>query len=130
MKSRPVENGLDELMRLSRQTAATARNLEDAEKQRRERREVSQSIRHGLRQISISVALEQLKTVAPAETIEKVKSLADKPDVKDLRRMVSDSVHGLERQTGRITAVTDVEKIQNSVKTLAILVELYFALSD
>jgi hypothetical protein len=130
MKSESAESGLDALMRLSRQTAAQAKNLAEVEKQRREQRDKSQNVRQGLREISISVAVKQLKLVAPDNVIKRVQSLANKPDVKDLRKMVSDSVHDLEKQTGRIAGNADMGKIRNSAKALAILIELYFALSD
>ena len=104
MKPDSGESGLDELMRLSRQTARQAQNLDEVEKQRRKQREQSQSIRQGLKEISVSVAVGQLKPVAAPELVEKVSSLAQKPDIKDLRKLITDLVHGLERQTDSRTA--------------------------
>jgi len=131
VKSEPGESGLDELMRLSRQTARQAENLAVVEQQRQERRETAQSVRQGLRGISISVAVEQLKPIATKEIIAAIESLNKKPDTKDLRKLISDLVHKLERQTSGLSAANrDLEEVESSVKTLAILVELYFALSD
>jgi predicted component of type VI protein secretion system len=125
------ESGLEELMRLSRQTRRQAQSMDAAEKQRQIQRETAMSIRKGLKEISISVAVRQLKQVAPKEVVEQVQGLANKPDIRDLRRMISDLLHRLERQTGNLsTASKDLDTIGSSVKTLAILCELYFALSD
>jgi soluble cytochrome b562 len=125
------ESGLEELMRLSRQTKRQAQNMDAAEKQRQAQRETAQSIRKGLKEISISVAVSQLKSVAPEEIISEVESLVNKPDIKDLRKMISTLVHQLERQTSGLSAGgKDLDVIEGSVKTLAILCELYFALSD
>ncbi|MFC1921350.1 hypothetical protein ACFLYQ_06480 [Chloroflexota bacterium] len=131
MTQKSGESGLDALMRLSRETARQAQDLEDMEKQRAEQRERSQSVRQGLRGISVSVAVGQLEQVASKEILEEIKSLVDKQDNRGLRKLITDLVHDLERHTGNIAAVTaDPEKVQRSVKTLAIMLELYFALSD
>lgn len=131
MTSESGESGLDELMRLSRQTARQAKDLAEAEQQRQEQREKAQGVRQGLKEISISVALQQLRQVADDRVIEKVSALTKKPGIEDLRKLISDSVHDLEKQTGNVTASkTDISTIENSVKALAILIELYFALSD
>jgi len=131
MTSESGESGLDELMRLSRQTARQAKDLAEAEQQRQEQREKAQGVRQGLKEISISVALQQLRLVADDRVIEKVSALTKKPGIEDLRKLISDSVHDLEKQTGNVTASkTDISTIENSVKALAILIELYFALSD
>lgn len=131
MTPKPGESGLDELMRLSRETAQQAQEIDYIEKQRAEQREMSQSVRQGLRGISISVAVGQLKQVAPKKLIEEINSLVDMQDNSGLRKLITDLVHDLERHTVSITVGhEESEKLQNSVKTLAILVELYFALSD
>jgi hypothetical protein len=131
MESKSEESGLDELMRLSRQTARQAKDMADAEQQRQEQRERARSIRQGLKEISVSVALQQLKLVAPEKVVEEINALAEKPDIGDLRKLISDLVHDLEKRTGRAAASkTDISTIVNPVKTLAILIELYFALSD
>jgi hypothetical protein len=125
------ESGLDELMRLSRQTARQAEDMAEAEQQRQAQQETAQSIRKGLKEISISVAIGQLKSVAPKELIKEIESLKNKPDIKDLRKIISDLTHKLERQTsGLSTDKKELETIEASIKTLAVLVELYFALSD
>jgi hypothetical protein len=131
VKAKSGESGFDELMRLSRQTARQAESLSVAEKQRQEQQEKAQGIRQGLKEISVSVALQQLKLVAKDEVIEKVSALTKKQGINELRKLISDSVHDLEKQTGNVaSSKTDLATIERSVKTLAILIELYFALSD
>ena len=131
MTSESGESGLDELMRLSRQTARQAKDLADVEQQRQEQREKAQGVRQGLKEISVSVALQQLRLVAKDEVIEKVSALTKKQGIEDLRKLISDSVHNLEKQTGSVaTSKTDISTLEHSVKALAILIELYFALSD
>ena len=131
MTSESGESGLDELMRLSRQTARQAKDLADVEQQRQEQREKAQGVRQGLKEISVSVALQQLRLVAKDEVIEKVSALTKKQGIEDLRKLISDSVHNLEKQTGSVAASkTDISTLEHSVKALAILIELYFALSD
>jgi len=131
MKRGSGESGLEELMRLSRETTRQAKEIDEMQKRRAEQREMSQSVRQGLRGISISVAVGQLKQVASSELIREVNSLVNKQDNRGLRKLIIDMVHDLERYTGNISATKlEPEKIRRSVKTLAILLELYFALSD
>jgi hypothetical protein len=92
---------------------------------------MSRNVRQGLRGISVSVAVGQLKKVASNQLITEVNSMVNKQDNKGLRKLITDMVHDLEKYTGSIsTTNAEMEKIQRSVKTLAILIELYFALSD
>ena len=86
MNSKSPESGLDELMRLSRETARMGQDVRQKEQQEVEHYQKVQEVVQGLREISFSVALEQLKPVATAEIIEKVRSLLNKQDTKELRR--------------------------------------------
>ena len=125
------ESGFEELVRLSKETAKQAQNLANMEQQREEQRQTSQNVLQGLKEISISVAIEQLKSVASNEIIEEISSLINKPDTRDLRKLISDLVHDLEKQTGSIsTSNIDMVPIKDSVKTVSILVELLFTLSN
>jgi len=131
MKRGSGESGLEELMRLSLETTRQAKEIDEMQKRRAEQREMSQSVRQGLRVISISVAVGQLKQVASNELIKEVNSLINKQDNRGLRKLITDLAHDLERYTGSTSAAKiELEKIRHSAKTLAILLELYFALSD
>ncbi|MFC1943652.1 hypothetical protein ACFLWO_03635 [Chloroflexota bacterium] len=129
MESKSPESGLDELMRLSRQTANEAKELDRKEQQRAEQRQVVQGALKGLREISVTVTVEQLKQVATPEIIEEVGSLKYQQGTEDLRRLVSRLANDLERHIDKVSASTpDMVPIQRSVKTLIILLELLFSL--
>ena len=129
MKSESPESGFNELMRLSRQTANEAQELTKKEQQRAEQRQIVQGVLQGLKEINVSVAVEQLRLVATPEIIEKISSLTHKQDTGDLRKLISDLVNGLEKRVGSVSASNqDMVPIERSVKTLAILIELFFSL--
>lgn len=129
MDSKPAESGLEELMRLSRQTAKWGQEAAEKEKQQAEHDQKVVGVVHGLRDISFSIALEQLEQVATSEITEKVRSLTSKQGVEDLRKIISALTRDLENTTSRI-AVSDPEMvpIERSVKTLAIIIGLFFSL--
>ena len=58
MQSESDESGFEELVRLSKETARQAHNLANMEQQREEQRQTSQRVLQGLKEISISVAIE------------------------------------------------------------------------
>ena len=129
MKSEPRESGFNELQRLSQQMTNEAQELAKKEQQRTEKRQQTQEVLQGFKEISISVAVEQLKLIATPEITEEIKSLKHKQDTKDLRKVVSDLAHDLEKRTGSISASNpDMMPIERSVRTLAILIELFFSL--
>ena len=129
MKSESPESGFNELMRLSRQTANEAQELTKKEQQRAEQRQIVQGVLQGLKEINVSVAIEQLKSVATPRIIEEISSLTHKQDTEDLRKLISDLVHDLEKRIGGISASNpDMVPIERSVKTLAILIELFLSL--
>ncbi len=129
MKSKSPESGFDELVRLSRKTTHEAQELNRREQQRAEQRQVVQGVLQGLKEINVSVAVEQLRLVATPEIIEKISSLTHKQDTGDLRKLISDLVNGLEKRVGSVSASNqDMVPIERSVKTLAILIELFFSL--
>lgn len=129
MKSKSPESGLDELMRLSQQMNNEAQELTKKEQQRTKKRQRTQEVLQGFKEISISVAVEQLRLVATPEITEGINSLKHKPDTKDLRKVISDLAHDLEKRTGSISASNpDMMPIERSVSTLSILIELFFSL--
>ena len=132
MESESPESGLEELIRLSKETGkveeAFARKEQELAKREQERAEKKQTIR-GLSEIKISVALEQLKQVATPEVIEKVSSPSNMQGTGVLRKLVSDLATELETDIHGMTGSNpDMLVIERSVKTLAILIELLFSL--
>ncbi len=104
MKSKSPESGLDELMRLSRQTANEGKELDRKEQQRAEQRQVVQGALKGLREIGVTVTVEQLKQVATPEIIEEVGSLKYKQGTEDLRRLISRLANDLEKRIDNVSA--------------------------
>tara|TARA_B100000315_G_C14549957_1_gene575266 strand:- start:50 stop:442 length:393 start_codon:yes stop_codon:yes gene_type:complete len=129
MDSKPVENGLEELMRLSRQTAKWGKEAAEKEKQQAEHDQKVVGVVHGLRDISFSVALEQLEQVATPEIIEKIRLMTNKRGIEDLRKVISALTRDLETTTSRISVSNpEMAPVEHSVKTLAILIGLFFSL--
>ncbi len=131
MKSNPPEseNGLDELMRLSRATKDEAQRLDSSQQRRTEQRQKVQGVIKGLREINVSVAVGQLRRVATPEIVEKVSSLAQQPGTEDLRRLISKLANDLEKRVSGISASNpDLAPIERSIKTLVILLELLFSM--
>lgn len=129
MNSKSPESGLDELMRLSQQTARMGQNLRQKEQQEAEHYQKVQGAVQGLREISLSVALEQLKPVATAEIIEKVRSLQNKQDTKELRQLITDLARDLDKLVAKLPS-SDSNKalVESSAKTLTVLISLLFSL--
>jgi hypothetical protein len=123
------ESGFDELMRLSQQFTRQQKERDKQERQRREQGEKVQGVLHGLKELNISMTLEQLKTVATPEIIKEVESLKHKEGTEDLRKMISDLADDLEKIIGAFSATdTDRMALLNSMRTLNILMDLYFSL--
>jgi hypothetical protein len=129
MNSKSPESGLDELIRLSQQTARMGQDLRQKEQQEAEHYQKVQGVVQGLREISFSVALEQLKPVTTAEIIEKVKSLQNKQDTKELRRLITELARDLDKLVAKLPD-SDSNKalVESSVKTLTVLISLLFSL--
>lgn len=123
------ESGIDELMRLSRQFT---RQQEEHEKQERQRAEQGKKVRgvlQGLKDLNLSMALEQLKTVARPEIIRQVTELKNKEGTEDLRKTITSLVDDLEKKLGTASgSKAEMASLVNSVRTLSILLDLYFSL--
>ena len=129
MTHKPKESGMEALRRLSRQTANAGQKMQEEEKQKAEHKKNMQGVVAGLRGISFSVALNQLKTTAESGIYEKVEAMQNQPDSKELRRLISDIARNLERETAKASRKNpEFESIGNSSKTLAILISLLFSL--
>jgi len=116
-------------MRLSRQTANEAKELDKKEQRQAEQRQVVQGALKGLREIGVMVTVEQLKQVATPEIIEEVSSIKYQQGTEDLRRLISRLANDLEKRLDKVSASNpDMVPIQHSAKTLIILLELLFSL--
>lgn len=123
------ESGFDELMRLSQQFTRQQEEHEEQERQREEQGKKVQGVLQGLKDLNVSMAIEQLKTVATPEIIKKVNALKSKGGTDDLRKMISSLADDLEKRLGAISASkTDTVPLVNSMRTLNILMDLYFSL--
>jgi hypothetical protein len=124
------ESGIDELMRLSRKFS---KQQEDHEKQERQRQEQGKKVRgvlQGLQELNLSMAISQLKTVAKPEIINQVTALRSKAGTEDLRKLITKIVDELDKQLGASSLTkSEIASANNSVKTLSILLDLYFSFS-
>jgi hypothetical protein len=129
MKSESPENGLDELKRLSQQYKRHEHESTQMEKQRAEQREKVQSALGGLRELTVSLAVEELKPVATPEIIEQVNSIKGKQGTVELRKLISALINNLESDIDIIAATNpSIKPTERSIKTLNILIELLFSL--
>ncbi len=125
------ENGLDELLRLSR---GFTRKTEDAAKHeargKREAAEKRQAML-GLRGITFAMALEQLKIVsAEDDIVARVSSCKTKEGTADLRKLISGLTSELEGEVGKMSRSNpELASVERSIKTLSILIDLLFSLS-
>ncbi len=123
------ESGMDELMRLSQQMVRSAQAQTKVEQANAQKRQKIQGIQQGLKEINISVAEQQLKSLASSEILRKVGSLRNKKGTADLRKLIIDLASDLESRTCGISNTNiNAVAIGRSVKTLAILIELLFSL--
>jgi hypothetical protein len=103
--------------------------MREEAKQKAEYEKNMQGVVAGLRGISFSVALNQLKTIAEPGIYEKVDAMQTQPDSKELRRLISDIARTLEKETAKAAKNNpEFEVIGNSTRTLAILISLLFSL--
>lgn len=123
------ESGLDELMRLSQQFTRQQENQEEQERAREEKGKQVRGVLQGLKDLNISMAVQQLKSVAPPEIIDEVNTLSNKDDTDDLRKMISSLADNMENQLNTISSSSpDAAPLVNSMRTLSILMDLYFSL--
>ncbi len=129
MESESTESGFDELTRLSQQFTKQEQERTKREQQRAEQREEVQNVLGGLRELTVSMAIEQLKLVATPDIIEEVNSLKRKQGTGDLRKLISNLTDDLENRIGIVSASNpDMAPLERSMKTLNILLDLFFSL--
>jgi hypothetical protein len=123
------ENGFDELMRLSQQFTRQEREHTEMERQRREQGKKTQDVLQGLRGIKVSMALEQLKAIAPPEILAEVEALKVKKGSDDLRKAISALVDEMENRFYTLSSSNpEMAPLSDSMRTLSILLDLYFSL--
>lgn len=130
MEPETPENGMDELLRLSR---GLTRKTEDAAKhEARGQREAAEKRQAmvGLRGITFAMALEQLKIVSAEDNIvARVSSYQAKEGAADLRKLITGLTAELEGMAGKMSRSNpELVSIERSIKTLSILIDLLFSL--
>ena len=131
MTTESSNSGLDELKRLSEQFKKEEYEATQREEQAARQRKKSQGVLGELRAFSISVAMGQLQLVATPEMIEQVSALKNEQGTAKLRKLIDNLIYDLEKRISIIAVANpDIEPIERSMKTLAILVGLLFSLSD
>jgi hypothetical protein len=119
------ESGIDELMRLSQQFTRQQEERESREKQREAQGKKVMGVLHGLQDLNINMALQQLQAVARPEVIKQVNALKTAGSTEALRKMISSLAEDLEKSLG---AGKDTALLANDMRTLNILLDLYFSL--
>ena len=131
MTTESSNSGFDELTRLSQQFKKEEHEATQREKQSARHRKKVQGVLGELRAFSISMAVGQLQLVATPEMIEQVSALKNEQGTAKLRKLVDNLIYDLEKRISIIAVANpDIEPIERSMKTLAILVGLLFSLSD
>jgi hypothetical protein len=126
----PQGDGLEELMRLSQRFKKQEQDNTQRERQRQQKQKEVQSVLGGLRGLNISMALEQLKPVASPEIIRQVSTLKSAPGTAGLRKLITNLAYDLESRLGKVSSADpNVKQLERSMKTLTILMELFFSLS-
>ena len=118
------ESGLDELMRLSRQFTRQKAENEAKERQHEEQGKKVQGVLHGLQELNINMAVQQLKAVAKPDIIKQVNAMRTKGGTGDLRKMISSLADDLEKSLG--DKKENAPQV-NAMRTLNILLDLYFS---
>jgi hypothetical protein len=122
------ESGIDELMRLSQQFTRQQEEREDREKQREAKEKKVKGVLQGLADLNFSMAIEQLKAVAEPEVIKQVNALRGRGNTDELRKLMSYIADDLEDGLRAIAASkSDAAPLVNSMRTLNILMDLYFS---
>ncbi len=123
------ESGIDELMRLSRQFTRQQAEHDQREKQRQAQGKKVKGVLQGLKELNLSMAVTQLKTVARPEIVRQVSALKSQEGTDALRKMISNIADDLENRLRALPASkTETASLCNAMRTLNILMDLYFSL--
>jgi hypothetical protein len=123
------DSGLDELLALSRKFTKQKEDNEKQERQRIEQGKKVKGVLQGLQELNLNMALTQLKTVAKPELIQKITALRTKPGTEELRKIITKLVDDAEKQVNQLTPKSDTTQLANSLRTISILLDLYFSLT-
>ena len=122
-------SGLDELLALSRKFTKQKEDNEKKERQRIEQGKKVKGVLQGLQELNLNMALTQLKTVAKPDLIQKIVALKTRPGTEELRKIITKLVDDIEKQVNTLNPKSDTTQLANSIRTLSILLDLYFSLS-
>lgn len=123
------ESGLDELMRLSRQFTRQQAEHEAREKQRQAQGKKVRGVLQGLKDLNLDMAVTQLKVVAKPDIVKQVSALKNQENTDTLRKLISGIAEDLEDRLRAIQIPkADTTALCNSMRTLNILMDLYFSL--
>ncbi len=123
------DSGLDELLALSKKFSKQKEDNEKQERQRIEQGKKVKGVLQGLQDLNLQMALGQLKSVAKPELIQQVAALKIGGGTESLRKIITRLVDDVERQVSALTPKTDTTTIINQMRTLSILLDLYFSLN-
>lgn len=124
------ESGLDELMRLSRKFTKQQEEHDKQERQRAEQGKKVKGVLQGLKDLNLTMALNQLKTVAKPEIIRQVTALKTGGNTDSLRKVITTLIDDVEKQVGMVSgSKAEIAALVNSMRTLSILMDLYFSLA-
>jgi hypothetical protein len=118
------ESGIDELMRLSQQFTRQKAENEAKERQREEQGKKVRGVLHGLQELNINMALQQLKGVANPDIIKQVTAMKTRGGTDELRKMISALAEDIEKS---LVSKKDNASLVNDSRTLNILLDLYFS---
>jgi hypothetical protein len=123
------ESGIEELLRLSRQFTRQQAEHDQIEKQRQAQGKKVKGVLQGLKELNLSMAITQLKTVARPEIVKQVSALKSQESTDALRKMISNIADDLENRLRALPdPKTDTAPLVNAIRTLNILMDLYFSL--
>jgi glutamyl-tRNA reductase len=123
------ESGIDELMRLSRQFTRQQEEHDQREKQRQAQGKKVKGVLQSLKELNLNMAVTQLKTCARPEIVRQVNALKSQENTDALRKMISDIADDLENSLRALPAPkTETAPLVNAMRTLNILMDLYFSL--
>jgi hypothetical protein len=123
------ESGIEELLRLSRQFTRQQEEHDQREKQRQAQGKKVKGVLQGLKELNFSMAITQLKTVARPDIVKQVSALKTQESTDALRKLISSIADDLENRLRTIQAPkADTAYLVNAMRTLNILMDLYFSL--
>ena len=123
------ESGIDELMRLSRQFTRQQEEHNAREKQRQAQGKKVRGVLQGLKELNLDMAITQLKPVARPEIVRQVGALKTQESTDALRKLISNIADDLEDRLRALPAPkTETASLCNAMRTLNILMDLYFSL--